>query len=133
MGKPKKEPEFINPEEFVDRLLAFLMGAKGDEDTVAVGELRTMLNRVQVGGKLSLNNLRVALLTRIKDFSENNNGAGIAATNLWRGIREDYINVPLESVEEVLTDMVEEGVIAIESGIMTTYAPIEQPLPEIKS
>lgn len=132
MPKQKREPEFITAEEFVLRLSAFLVGAK-NEDTVEVKEIRVLLDRVQIGGRLSTDNLRITLTNRLREFADNNNGAGLSASTLWKGVQADYPVTRLEDVEEVLTDMVEAGEVTEETGHVTTYVPVVEPLLAEKS
>jgi hypothetical protein len=129
----RKESKFITAEDFVRHLREFFREAK-DEDTVSVAEIRSSLDRVLILGEPDDRQLKAAALNRVREYAKNHPGdSGLSSSNVWRDIMGAGLICRLEHIEDAVTSLVDEGLIILVPGLMTTLLPADTEEEEINA
>lgn len=123
----------ISPETCIKTLGKFIAKAE-DTDTISVGEVRGLLNRVTDGGALRLENVKALILDALKEWQDNNPHSsmhGMTSSNIWRAILTASSYVDFAAMEEALLTLLNEDKVILENDNVLSYyrLPTEEPDP----
>lgn len=130
MAKETKKT-FLTEAEAIEALHKFIKDAQ-DEDTISISEVRSLLGKTLRGGVVTLENLKIACLEKIKEHARRNQGRGIMEASLWRDLCTEH-TIPLEAVEEALDALIIDEAVIENEGQVTTYLPANMEECELKT
>jgi hypothetical protein len=125
----EKQKPFFKPEEAI-AAIEELVKQQEDEGVVTVEDLRTILDRVAIGGILSYRGIKAGLLEALVR-AETAGGQKLSGAHLFAYMNRGSDKVPLPTIEQALIELErEKAVHSDKSGALTVYgvgaAPTEE-------
>lgn len=119
MPKDKQEP-FFNAEQGIQAIEALLETNK-DEDVIAVADLRAIVDRVAIGGRLTLRGIKAGIM---ECLNRANAGGGqkLASAQIFAYMRRGGDKVPLPTIDTALIELEQAGAVHCDrTGALTVW------------